>query len=214
MSGSDSPGKYKTHLFQLSFGQVHHFFKGSFPEHQARQIAHVPAGFTALENKTAAPACNCIFQHHDGRRMQVGFGAGGFQFLDLGRNPAGKQGKGNFILFNQFKMLINGLIEGFNTDQPGPETGQFFLAPGQNFFSQINGQAGQGQKGKPSVFQNLLRKFRRIADIGHGPLDDRIQGVMFFCQGRIRRHGVMSIDRCQCVVNIFKKTSYDICKIL
>ena len=99
---------------------------------------------------------NGIFQHHDRRRMQVRFGAGGFQFLDLGRRPASKQGKGNLVFFDQAQVLINGLIKGFNADEARPETGQFFLAPGKNLFGQVNRQAGQCQKGKSPVFQYFL----------------------------------------------------------
>jgi hypothetical protein len=129
--------------------------------------------------------------------MEIGFGAAGFQILDLGGDAAGKEGKGDLVFFDGCQVMGDGFIESLDADHAGTETFDFLFAGRQHVIRQVGREVAQRKKRQPALGQYGGGKIGVVADVGHGALHDGVTGAVFLGQGRPRAHGVVCVDGLQ-----------------
>jgi hypothetical protein len=203
--GADAPGKQQGNAGQPVVGEAADDLQGQFPQHQAGKGAHVAPGLAPFEDEAAAAVLHRVLQHGDRGRVEIGLGAGGLQFLDLGGRAAGEKGEGHLMAFHRLQVGGNGLVEGFDADHAGTEAGHLGLARCQDAVGQVGRQAPQGQKGQAAGGIYRRGEIGVVADIGHGPLDDGQPCPMGLGQLGARAQGVMRLHGGQLVVDLFEK---------
>ncbi len=98
------------------------------------------AGFIAFQNKTPYPFFKCVFQDAGHGGVKICPGTAGFQFIDLGGDAAGKKGKRCLFGFDQFQVMIQGRVKGFDADHAGTKCGQIIGFFRQNCVCNLDGK--------------------------------------------------------------------------